>query len=98
RASPAGTSLVFRSVDEQNHVVIVLCDLPACTSSRTLNYAGYPLRWTPDGRAVAYVDGATQRNIWVQPLAGGPPRQLTRFTDRTIADFAWSRDGTRLAV
>jgi hypothetical protein len=34
----------------------------------------------------------------VQPLDGGAPRQLTHFADRTIADFAWSRDGTRLAV
>lgn len=28
-----------------------------------------------------------------------PPRQLTRFTDgRTIADYAWSHDGQRLAI
>ena len=29
---------------------------------------------------------------------GGQPRQLTHFTDRTVANFAWSRDGARLAV
>jgi Tol biopolymer transport system component len=34
----------------------------------------------------------------VQPLDGGAPRQLTQFTDRRIALFAWSPDGTRLAV
>jgi hypothetical protein len=37
-------------------------------------------------------------NIWDQPLSGGPPRQITSFTDRTIADFDWSRDGKHLAV
>ena len=37
-------------------------------------------------------------NIWSFPLAGGDPRQITNFTDRTIESFAWSRDGTRLAV
>ena len=38
-------------------------------------------------------------NLWIQPLDGKAPRQLTHFTDgRTIADFAWSRDGKRLAI
>ena len=98
RASPAGASLVFRSRDAQNQPVVLICDLPACTNQRTLNAPGDHLRWTPDGRGVAYIDFATRPNIWVQPLAGGAPHQLTHFTDRTVADFAWSRDGTRLAV
>jgi hypothetical protein len=35
----------------------------------------------------------------VQPLTGGAPRQLTRFTNnRAIGSFAWSRDGERLAI
>ena len=33
------------------------------------------------------------------PIAGGSPRQLTRFTDkRPIGSLAWSRDGKRLAL
>ena len=76
----------------------LMCDLPACTKHRTLNLPAGHLHWTPDGRGVAYIDGATRQNIWVQPLDGGAPRQLTHFTDRSVADFAWSRDGTRLAV
>jgi len=52
--------------------------------------------WPPDGRSVAY---ARDGNLWVQPLTGGAPRQLTRFTDgRPIRSFAWSRDGQRLAL
>ena len=97
-ASPAGASLVFRSRDAQNQPVVLICDVPACANRRTLNVPGDHLHWTPDGRGVAYIDDATRRNIWVQPLDGGARRQLTRFTDRTIGDFAWSRDGTRLAV
>jgi hypothetical protein len=35
----------------------------------------------------------------VQPLDGSARRQLTHFADdRTITDFAWSRDGRRLAI
>ena len=42
-------------------------------------------------------------NIWEQPLTGGPPRQITSFTDQLIGGgigtgFAWSRGGKQLAV
>jgi hypothetical protein len=41
----------------------------------------------------------SQPNLWVQPVSGAPPHQLSHFADgRAILDFAWSRDGTRLAV
>jgi hypothetical protein len=57
------------------------------------------LRPQRDGRGLAFVDGDTEANVWVQPLDGQPPHQLTHFNDgRTIVSFAWSRDGTRLAV
>ena len=51
----------------------------------------------PDGEAIAYVD-TSGLNIWSVPLRGGPPRQVTHFTDRTIAQFAWSHGGKRLAI
>jgi len=56
--------------------------------------------WTADGRGITYVDSATQTNLWVHPLDGSPARQLTDFPDDgpTIAAYAWSSDGTRLAV
>jgi Tol biopolymer transport system component len=57
---------------------------------------GHP-KWTSDGRSIAYIGPSS--NIWTQPLDGKPPRQLTHFIDnRQIADFAWSRDGKRLAI
>jgi Tol biopolymer transport system component len=54
-------------------------------------------RWTPDGKAITYVD-VNRTNIWALPVDGGRPYQITRFTDRSIAGYAWSRDGKRLAV
>jgi eukaryotic-like serine/threonine-protein kinase len=58
-----------------------------------------PLRWTLDGRALAYpVTKGGISNIWIQPLAGGPPKQLTQFTSHQITNFAWSRDGRKLAL
>ena len=101
-SSRDGQSIVFRSRDEQNRPTIVVCDLPACANRKNVplppnvNAFGRT-RWTPDGRGIAYID-ATQANIWVQPL-DGKPYQLTHFTGgREIGDFAWSRDGKRLAI
>lgn len=57
------------------------------------------LRWTTDGRALAYVDNRGGiANVWSLPLDGGQPRQLTNFKDDRIFWFDWSRDGKYLAV
>lgn len=55
-------------------------------------------RWTPDGRGLAYA--AKQRsigNIWIQPLDGSAPKQLTQWSPNPIFSFDWSRDGKWLA-
>ena len=60
--------------------------------------AGNP-RWAPGGEAVEYVltrNGVS--NIWQQKLTGGPAKQITNFPSGRIFDFAWSRDGKRLAM
>ncbi len=98
--SPDDKSLAFWSQDAQNRRILLTCDLPDCMARRTLTVPPSQgrLQWTSDGRAIAYLD-ATQTNLWVQPLDGKPPRQLTHFSDgRPIGDFAWSRDGKRLAI
>jgi len=56
-------------------------------------------RWSPDGKSLHYIqmaDGAS--NIWEQPLAGGQPRQLTKFTSGQIFDFNWSQDRKQLLL
>ena len=65
---------------------------------RRLNIGGGPIQWTPDGRSLAYLSQDTPSNIWVQPLDGGPPRQMTRFQDQRIIAYRWSHDGKRLAL
>ena len=57
------------------------------------------LAFSHDGKAITYgglKDGVG--NVWSQPLAGGPPQQLTHYTSERILAFAWSPDGTRLAL
>jgi serine/threonine protein kinase/Tol biopolymer transport system component len=96
--SPGGR-LLFASLG-----VLVICDLPACATRRELslpaNFGARP-RWMPDGQRIAYIETGGA-NLWSIGTDGGPPRQLTRFQEdasgRSIAAFAWSRDGRRLAI
>lgn len=57
------------------------------------------LRWSPDGRALQYLlTTGDVTNVWAQPLSGGPPRQLTKFTSGRIFDFNWTGDGKQLLL
>jgi len=70
---------------------------PRFINQTPLNARG--LRWSPSGKALQYIltrNGAG--NIWEQPLAGGPAKQITNFTSGSIYDFAWSHDGKQLLV
>jgi Tol biopolymer transport system component len=50
--------------------------------------------WTADSRNLAYInDTGGVSNIWIQPLDGAPPRQITSFESGRILAFDWSRDG-----
>lgn len=61
--------------------------------------AQLPMRWSPDGAALTSVrtDRKGVSNIWRIPLDDSAPRQLTRFEEESILNFAWSRKGDRLA-
>jgi Tol biopolymer transport system component len=54
----------------------------------------HPVRWSADGRGLVYVvtrDGVS--NLWLQPVEGGAPRQLTEFKSEVIEGFDVSRAG-----
>jgi serine/threonine protein kinase len=56
------------------------------------------VRWIPDGSGLSYiVTRGGVSNVWMQPLDEKPPVQLTNFNAGRIFDFAWSRDGGRIA-
>jgi len=80
----------------------VLAAIPAQGGQPVYHFDAPPgmfnLAWSPDGKSFQYVltrEGVG--NLWEQPLAGGPPRQLTHFQSDQIVDFAWSLDGARVA-
>jgi serine/threonine protein kinase/Tol biopolymer transport system component len=65
-------------------------DLPAAAGG---------FRWAPEGKALDYMlTRGGVSNIWRQPLAGGPPKQITDFKAGLIFGFDWSYDGKQLAL
>jgi Tol biopolymer transport system component len=55
---------------------------------------------SPDGRWLAFplLDG-TSANLWLLPTAGGPPRAITDFADRSVMivrQVSWAPDGRHL--
>jgi eukaryotic-like serine/threonine-protein kinase len=60
------------------------------------------LGWTPDGKALTYVRNTTgnTQNLYMLPLAGGDPVQLTHFDSEpsALVGYAWSRDGKKIAI
>jgi Tol biopolymer transport system component len=69
--------------------------------SRTIYTTGSALnqiRWHPAGDAfLLLINQDRQDNFYRLDLAGGPPRQLTRFARVSVAGAAISPDGRRLA-
>ena len=57
------------------------------------------VRFTPDGKGVAYpIHENGVDNLWIQPLDGSPGHQITNFTSEQITSFHWSPDRKSLGV
>jgi Tol biopolymer transport system component len=99
--SPDGKQIAYVYLDEKSWGIAVRPlatgeslrkhPFPATVSSRVF-------RWSPDGQSLAYI--ATQNgasNVWLQPLDGKSPKQMTNFKSGELMSFAWSRDGQSCA-
>lgn len=97
--SPDGKLIAYSS-DRKKIVVIPFGGGPPIATFDHMRPAIYQVfAWTRDASAMTYVvtkDGVT--NIWLQPLAGGPPRQLTNFKSDLIFRFDWTPDGKQLVL
>ena len=57
------------------------------------------LQFMPDGTGLLNtVDEGQKDNLWMQPLAGGPPTRITAFSTERIQDFGISPDGKQIAM
>jgi eukaryotic-like serine/threonine-protein kinase len=102
--SPDGKQIAMMFVDESGgrRARIGIMPVEGGDFTKTFDFASPSTvspAWTPDGKALAYpasVAGVSQ--IWLQPLDGTPPHQLTKFESDIIFNCAWSNDGKRLAL
>ncbi|MGI9068506.1 MAG: winged helix-turn-helix domain-containing protein [Pyrinomonadaceae bacterium] len=54
----------------------------------------HPVRWNSDGRSLIYiVTRNSVSNLWMQPVDGSTPQQLTDFKSEVIEGFDVSREG-----
>jgi len=104
--SPDGKLLAFRSSQgtaADYHLKIAV--VPATGGPVVHEFETDPradhirMLFTPDSKGLAYsiLDGGVA-NLWVQPLSGGPLKQLTFFKSMRIGDFAFSHDGKSIAL
>ena len=81
---------------------IALLDVATLSSPRFLQpnpRISKGVQFTADGKAVAYpITENGVDNVWIQPIDGGPGRQITHFNSEQIYVFHWSPDGKNLGV
>lgn len=103
--SPDGKQLPFLFQNGPSQAVIEIVGLDAMSNPprRALRpnprISGY-LRFTPDGKALAYpITENGVSNLWIQPLDGSPGRQITNFQSGIFhVHFYWSPDGKMLGI
>jgi len=107
--SPDGTSIAYGRFEGQGAATkskLVVQRLEGGASLQEIEvpstYNWQRLGWTPDGHALTFVHNTTgnTQNVYMQPLAGGAPVQLTHFDSEPalVLAYAWSRDGKKFAV
>jgi Tol biopolymer transport system component len=58
----------------------------------------FPSQWTPDGRGIIYLSELGEvTNLWVQPIDGSAPKQITHFNSNKIIRFDLSFNGREIA-
>ena len=98
--SPDGTLIAYEHYDDRQGWHTALLSAAGGEPLKVFDFHAFraAVRWTTDGQALIYSDARTADNLWLQPLAGGPPRQLTHFKEDRIGYFDLSPDGKQIAV
>jgi serine/threonine protein kinase/Tol biopolymer transport system component len=101
--SPDGKEIASLEVRELDHKLTLRMD---STETRKLAYHNIDQRalsggmsFAPDGKSVVYkVREKGVDNLWEQPLDGSAYKHLTHFTKDKILRFAFSPDGSQIAI
>jgi Tol biopolymer transport system component len=102
--SPDGKQIAFYfRKDPSSAIELGFMPIDGKTPTRAFDVAPsgayLAVQWTADGRALMHNSGLGDRaNVWLQPIDGGKPRMITRFSDQTIFAFDRSADGKSLLI
>jgi Tol biopolymer transport system component len=100
--SPDGKTIAGLEVREMDHKLVL--NLYSIDDKKVAYHdidprASSPLKFGPDGKSIVYtVHEKGIGNLWMQPLDGSAPHQLTHFTSERIAKFRFSKDGAKIAI
>ena len=106
--SPDGKFLIYRVTVQQipgqypRKLALIAADAGPDVEPRLLDDIRNSgnIKFTQDSKSLVFrlrENGVD--NLWIQPLDGGPRRQLTHFTTTDqISSFEWSPDGKSLAI
>jgi Tol biopolymer transport system component len=99
--SPDGSLLAYSydvySSESATKIAIVSVDGNAPRKTLDAPYRTAKLTWSPDGKSLRFTHPRGEIwNLWEQSLAGGEPKQLTRFTSDSIVDYALAPDGHQM--
>ncbi|HTZ49098.1 MAG TPA: protein kinase [Verrucomicrobiae bacterium] len=101
--SPDGKTVASLEVRELDHKLMLRIDN---VDTHQMTYSDIDQRalpdnlsYTPDGKAIVYiVREKGVDNLWLQPLDGRPYHPLTHFQKYRIFQFAFSPDGSQIAI
>jgi serine/threonine protein kinase len=100
--SPDGSKVLTMEVRDFDHKLVLRADDVETHKAEYLNVdprATFPFGYGPGGSSIVYnVREHGVDNLWRQGLDGSGRKQLTHFGSEHIQRFAFSPDGTKLAV
>jgi Tol biopolymer transport system component len=100
RISPKGDLLAFLNYDPEKSPkeAIAIMRVEGGPVLRRLTLP-YNVQWSRDGRALFYPKKSGNASaIWLQPLDGSPPQQMTGLLDGDIINFDLSPDNKQFAI
>jgi len=105
RWSPDGKQLAFERGGRALYVLDVAAGTERKLATAWLSIPPFvdarEVAWSPDGKWLAYVTGAGVKqfaNVFVVPVGGGEPRQVSWLSNGSGGGLSWSPDGTFITL